>query len=115
MKPKKSLFFIVIFSFLFITNFVMFSIIQRPLYAEECNYQDCEPMHCELEASRWCDRVCYIENIPCEKVELQSAYCAPTPWWDCECYSLWIVTCEETQSSYYYDCHELSYDCPTPI
>jgi hypothetical protein len=115
MKPKKSLFLIVILSFLFITNFVIFSIIQRPLYAGNCNFESCEPFRCEAEAWSWCGWVCRNLDSECMNVELEDSYCAQGPWWPCECHSLWTVTCTD-ETSFYYGCHELnSMDCPFPI
>ena len=115
MKSKKSLSLIVILSFLFITNFVMFSIIQRPLYADGCNYEPCDPFRCEAETWRWCAWVCRNIHTECYNIELQDAYCAPGVWMPCECFSLWNVTCSD-ETSFYYGCNEINtLDCPFPI
>jgi hypothetical protein len=114
MKPKKSLSLIVILSFLFITNLVMFSIIQRPLYAEECFYQECESgPFCYTRVWRWCENACSISNEYCEEIEVMEAYCVPL-YWECRCLSVWNVICSEG-TEYITECHELDpKNCPDP-
>lgn len=98
-------------SFLFIANFVMFSIIQGPLYAFECDYEECDPWSCQGDAWDQCDWQCQ-QSEGCYDVQEEDAYCAPGPWWPCECFSLWTLICED-ETEFYWGCHEMNtMDCP---
>ena len=118
MKPKKSLSLIVILSFLFIANLVMFSIIQRPLYAwppEGCDGEECDPSFlCERLVQSYCNWVCDKMGAACESIELEGTpYCAPGVWFPCECFSIWNVNCTD-QTSFFYFCNEQTFECAFP-
>jgi hypothetical protein len=113
MKPKKSLSLIVILSFLFITNLVMFSIIQRPLYAAGCEPGECDPtMDCEDMVWEYCDEACNITSSSCDSIEIEWNYCAVGTWHPCECYSIWSVNCTDETSYFTYCNEENTVQCP---
>jgi hypothetical protein len=116
MKSKKSLSLIVILSFLFVTNFVMFIIVQRPLYAEGCGEhlsEECDPTGwCASHVWSFCESFCEAAQSECKRIEVEDAYCAEGPWYPCECISVWDVTCENDFSMYTYCNEENPSQCP---
>ncbi len=112
MKFKKTLVLVVVFFFLFISNIILFSTIQKPLYAAWIcfYYVNCEPTFCNMEAQFQCDASCAVENSKCESTELVDAYCHDGSFGECDCWSVWILTCEN-QSSYYFYCHDWHPGC----
>jgi len=116
MKFKKTLVLVVVFSFLFISNIILFSTIQKPLYGYWIcfTYANCEPMYCRYMAEEECFSTCRNEGSECEDASLVEAYCADGSFGECDCWSAWLLNCEN-QNSYYYYCHDWEPNCGVEV